>query len=660
VDSAGEIADYRVAYTFGVEPLQQYLVRLPGGRFQALSVAWDTRPVDEGGQRWFHLQREDGLNPDDVLHWTGIAGSWNSMCADCHSMNVTKGYRRENRVFETTWTEMDVGCESCHGRGSHHVDWVQGEQDPSKPNAGWDEKLVEDRTWSFNKRSPIAEREPVAVTSHQIETCAPCHSRRSQIEEGNGDFLDLYRPALLDRGLYHADGQIDDEVYVWGSFLQSRMHEAGVLCSDCHDPHSLEIESPDAVCAQCHKNEVFGAATHHHHRSGSPGASCVSCHMPSKTYMMVDGRRDHGFRVPRPDLSDAIGVPNACTGCHTDQPNAWASAAILRWTGRASYPDHWASTLAAGRLQEPGASKDLAILSRRESQPEIVRATALQLLGLQLDAKGLEAVRHALESESGLLRLAAVGATEPLSSVERARLLAPLLRDPVRAVRIDAARLLARARDQLAPRQAAAFERALAEYQRSQNLNADRPEAHVNLGILYAELGQTDSARAEYSEAIRLARYFVPAYVNLAELHRRDGRDQDGERILLEGLEEVAESPDLIHALGLLQVRQKRLDEAIVNLSRAVELAPENARYAYVYGVALHSAGDTEKAIRVLENAAAVNPGAGDLYLALSTIQRDMGRRKLALAAAKRLLAVRPDDRSAQALVAELDEPEEL
>ncbi|TDJ17389.1 MAG: tetratricopeptide repeat protein [Deltaproteobacteria bacterium] len=651
----GNFEDFRVVFTFGVEPLQQYLVQQPGGRFHALSAAWDSRPAGQGGQRWFHLQPEDGLRPDDVLHWTGLAGRWNDMCADCHSTNVTKGYRPENRVYETTWTEMDVACEACHGPGSHHVDWVQAGTDPEVPNAGWEHTLVDARSWTFNLRSPIAERDPPTPTSRQIETCAPCHSRRARIAEGRGDFLDVFRPALLDEGLYHADGQILDEVYVWGSFVQSRMYTAGVLCSDCHDPHRLTIDEPDAICAQCHKSEFFDEPSHHHHKPSSAGSSCVACHMPAKTYMVVDDRRDHGFRVPRPDLSDSIGVPNACTGCHTSASNDWANKAILSWTRRVSHPVHWATALSAGRRQVPGAASSLATLSRDASAPPIVRATALSLLGNQLDRKNTQAVLDGLEDESALVRMAAVGATESMSSIDRERAIVPLLRDPARAVRIDAARLLASVRGQLQPRPAAAFERALAEYQRAQNRNADRPEAHVNLGILYSNLGQIPAARSEFEKAIRIGRYFLPAYVNLADIHRIRRRDDEGEQVLNQALEQVPDSPEVLHALGLLRVRQKRLDEALPVLARAAELVPRNPRYSYVYGIALHSAGETSQAIDFLEAAALVNPGAGDLFLAISTIQRDMGRHPDALDAARRLLAVRPDDPAAAALVRELE-----
>src|SRR5262249_38939425 len=170
------------------------------------------------------------------------------------------------------------------------------------------------------------------------------------------------------------------EVYEYGSFIQSRMFRAGVTCSDCHEPHGLRLRADgNAVCAQCHLPAKFDTAAHHHHAPATEAARCVSCHMPSRTYMLVDPRRDHSFRVPRPDLSAAIGTPNACSGCHRNQPPRWAADWIGRWYGPSSPSRraHFAPALDAGRRGLLTASKDLAALVSDPAQPAIARATAL-------------------------------------------------------------------------------------------------------------------------------------------------------------------------------------------------------------------------------------------------------------------------------------------
>ena len=651
----GEPDEFEVTHTFGVEPLQQYLVPLPGGRLQALAAAWDTRPLSQGGQRWFHLHPEDPVPPGDVLHWTGEAGSWNAMCAECHSTDVSKGYRPSDDTYETTWSEVDVSCEACHGPGSRHVAWAR-RGDSHDANSGLSVGLRNEARWVFASGSPTAHRVPPRASRAELETCAPCHSRRSRIgvPEPGERFLDVYRPAVLEEGFHHADVQILDDVYVWGSFVQSRMHAAGVTCSDCHDPHRLRIEEPDAACARCHRSETFATASHHHHTPDSEGASCVACHMPAKTYMVVDTRRDHSFRVPRPDLSAAIGVPNACSDCHPDRPASWAAAATSRWYGseRAGEP-HYGEILDAGRRRARGAARGLATLSQDAAVPGIVRASALQLLAGQLEPSLLESVRAGLGDRDVLVRMAAVLSAEALPPEQRVVALEPLLGDPRRAVRIDAARALAPARRQVAnPR---ALDEALAEYRTAQSINADRPESHVNLGILHTQLGALDLARREYEAAIRVGPFFVPAYVNLADLQHMQQREDQGERVLRQGLERVPDAAALHHALGLLLVRQQRSDDAVSALSRAAELAPEAPRYAYVHGIALHSAVRAREALTVLKHAHQTHPPARDILVALMTLHRDAGELDSALLNAKRLVELRPEDGAARAFVRELE-----
>ena len=351
----GATHDFEVAYTFGVYPLQQYLIGLSGGRYQALGIAWDSRPREQGGQRWFHLYPDQKLPAGDRLHWTGIDQTWNYMCADCHSTNLRKNYDPTSNSYMTGWTDVDVSCEACHGPGSSHVAAMRspspGLTDQNRMGLLAWLKATDNGHWEMNPETGIARRtEP--LVSGELDACAACHSRRKVIARNKAPgapFLDSYLPAYLEPGLYHADGQIDGEVYEYGSFLQSRMHAAGVTCSNCHDPHSLKLRAADnALCAQCHMPEKFDVASHHHHATRSAGAQCVNCHMPTRTYMVVDARRDHSFRVPRPDLSKAIDTPNACTQCHTDRAADWAAQKVAEWfpQGRQT-TSHYGVALAA-------------------------------------------------------------------------------------------------------------------------------------------------------------------------------------------------------------------------------------------------------------------------------------------------------------------------
>ncbi|HSP98954.1 MAG TPA: cytochrome c3 family protein, partial [Candidatus Dormibacteraeota bacterium] len=334
----GALHDYRVAYTFGVAPLQQYLVELPGGRLQALSLCWDSRPAAAGGQRWFHLYADDKIDFRDPLHWTAPAQNWNYMCAACHSTGLRRRYDADARRFDTQWAEVDVSCEACHGPGAAHVAWAARPDRAADKSQGLTVDLTpRGGTWIFGDGEPIAHLSAPRARSAQLDTCGRCHARATEIaeEDAHGQPLEqTHMVATLDDPLYHADGQIRGEVYEYGSFAQSRMHAAGVVCGDCHDPHSGQLRAEgNALCATCHRATVYDTPAHHHHAAGSEAARCVSCHMLARDYMVIDRRHDHSFRVPRPDLAAALGTPDTCTDCHRDRTAAWAADAVRRWYG---------------------------------------------------------------------------------------------------------------------------------------------------------------------------------------------------------------------------------------------------------------------------------------------------------------------------------------
>lgn len=656
----GEPVDLEVAYTFGVEPLQQYLVPLPGGRLQALPTAWDTRPAQEGGQRWLHLYPEDPLPPGDPLHWAGPNQNWNHMCAECHSTQLRKRYVAEEDRYDTTWEELDVSCEACHGPGSCHLEWARlaGEGGEAGGDRGLVNSLAGARgAWSLAAGESIAARAG-AADRREVETCARCHSRRGMLSEDyefGRPLLDTHRLALLEEGLYHADGQILDEVYVYGSFLQSAMYAAGVSCSDCHDPHSLEVRGGvDTVCESCHRAEVFAAPEHHGHRSGSAGSRCVACHMPERVYMEIDARRDHRLSVPRPELSLTLGVPNACQACHAERDAAWAAEEVARWRGDDAAPRaHFAAAIDAGRRRLPGASRALARVADDRSLPGIVRATALELLGQQPQSPPEATLETAAGNDDPLLRMAAARAAEVLPSDARVRLAAPLLRDELLAVRVEAARVLADVPPaQWPPGERVAQATALAEYLETLRVDADRPEAQLALGLLHARRGDLAQAERAYLRALEIAPGAVPTRINLADLHRMQGREDAALRVLREGLALAPDDDaDLEHALGLALVRSGRREEAVAALGRAAALAPERPRYAYVYAVALAGEGEGVRALAVLEEAHRRHPGERDLLLGLATFSRDSGDLDAARRWARELVALRPSDREARALL---------
>jgi Flp pilus assembly protein TadD len=556
----GVVRDFDVAYTFGASPLQQYLIATSGGRLQSFGVAWDARPAP-AGQRWFQV--DAGAPPRDVLHWTSRSQNWNVMCADCHSTNVHKNYRADGDRYETAFSDINVACEACHGPGSRHVAWAH------KDKRGADNGLAPIRGadgawWTRDAATGVAHRDRPRSSFAEIEMCARCHSSRAQMTddvEAGRPLADRYRPSLLDEGLYFADGQIDGEVYEYGSFLQSGMYENGVTCSDCHEPHKPELNTrPDASCSRCHAAEKFATPAHHHHAEQSAGSSCVSCHMPARTYMTVEARHDHSFRVPRPDLTMKIGTPNACTSCHADKPASWAAANVMQWFGsaRTSRP-HYGEALAAGRSLANDAPNKLLATVTDTTVPAIVRATAVSLLGRWIDDRSGPILERSTHDPDALVRLAAIDVLAMLRDPRRLSAATQLLTDPVRAVRVDAARALGTN---------------LEEWTAVQRFNGDTAAAHVNLGAMHAERGDVEAARREYEMAQHLEPDFAPAAASLADLYRAQGQDNLGERVLREALTRTPEVPTLHYALGLLLARRNDRPAAIVELRRAVDLAP--------------------------------------------------------------------------------------
>ncbi len=637
---SGKMADFPIKYTFGIEPLQQYLVELNAGRMQALPIAWDTLR-----KRWFHLYPDEKkLLHDDPLHWTRPLQNWNYMCAECHSTNLQRNYDLAQDSYQTTFAEISVGCEACHGPGSTHVELANT----------W--SLLRDRRWDRNTGYCLA---VINNAKAEIDTCAMCHSRRAIVApdfKPSHDFLDHYAPELLDKeNIYFPDGQIRDEVYEYGSFLQSKMYRHGVRCSDCHNPHAARPRAEgNTLCIRCHLPAKYDAPSHHHHAAGSKGALCVECHMPQRPYMVVHPRRDHSIRVPRPDLTVTLGKansPNACNGCHKDKSAEWARDQVVAWFGPQRPDDpHYGPAIAAGRAAKPEGEKLLLEQLRRKEIGPIVRATAVSLLaGYPSEASRGMRLKALLNPEP-LVRFAAVRSLEQPPAEELPGdfrvALAPLLEDKVRLVRIEAARVLSvAAASGLNTKQQQAFRNAFAEYAKSQLATSEQAVAHHNLGIVYANLKRFEQAEAEYQTAVRLDPQFVPARYNLAMLHNQLDNKPAAIRHLQEVTALAPEMADAHYSLGLLLAEdEKRLAEASEALAKAAKLLPKQARVHYNYGLALQRLGKRSEAGKALLAAHQLEPAARDYIYALAILHTQDRRWAEALRWTEQLIRLDPDN----------------
>ena len=612
----GKNADFKVAFTFGIAPLQQYLIDVGEGRLQALGVAWDTEK-----NRWFHLYPGQGVNFKNPLHWSKPSQNANFMCVECHTTGFKRNFDAASNTFNSQWNSLGVGCQACHGPASNHLEWTQKKDDLIHKGFAVDLK---------DKNATV-----------EIETCARCHARRAPLGDGytvGKRLMDDYLPSTLTRELYALDGKIKDEVFEHGSFLQSKMFDKGVRCSNCHNPHSSELKAPgNAVCLQCHntagKTSIVGvdgkglqaknydSIEHTRHTPGQPGSQCVDCHMPGKFYMGNDWRHDHSFSIPNPERAQKLGTPDACLSCHQGKAGDKVTAQFKVWNASAATPQapRYDESLWLIRNGQPGAANALYEQLQRSDLPAIQRATLLAELPLYPSDQALKLATRNLKSPAPQVRESAVRAISAfLPPAERAPLLTPLLGDPVKAVRIVAARdLLSVARNNGLGAAQIHWDAAIAEYEAVQNSLAERAEANLNLAMLYQASGRAAEVEGLLRTALKRDPDFYPALVTLVQWLEANGRGQEAQTLLDDSLKAYPDAALLQHTRGLSLIRAGKTAEAMTALHKAAQLEPQNPQYGYVLAVALHDSGKVTEACDELERLLKVQPANRNARLSL-------------------------------------------
>lgn len=637
----GEQGEFQVKYTFAYEPLQQYLVDIGGGRLQALDIAWDTQK-----QEWFWLGSGKPAKPGTTYHWTGPFYRWNRTCIDCHSTDPQANFQPESGEYKSTYVATSIGCQSCHGGGAKHVEWAEADSSQSIANFG------------------------LVPTDQNV--CTACHARRTKLLGGYGPgkaFLDHFSPDLLRSDLYFPDGQILDEVFEYGSFQQSKMARAGVVCLDCHKQHEATLKAEgNAVCTQCH-TEVrperfanfdpsgsFDTPAHTHHPVSSDGALCANCHMPERTYMKVDPRRDHSFVIPRPDLSEAYRTSNACTTCHATETNTWAAETMDMWYGTRWRERPTVAHAFAGAAQnDPAAIDALRSLVADGEQAGIVKSSAIAEMGRLGGAAVVAEVRSAAASSDPLVRLGAAQAAGNLPPELRPGTVGNLLSDEMRAVRVAAVTALGNAPTaDLLGEQRRSFDAALEDLRAYVAANADMAEAQNAYGLFLMGQRQADAAEAAMRRAISLDPSLGGAQANLAELYRGAGQIEKSEDTYAEAIKISPDDPLLRYGHALSLVRAKKMAGAIEELEASVRLAPAIAQYRTTLGIALDSTGRTGEAFEVLGQALANNSADANLLGAAIQFGLKLRRYPETLVLAEKLLRLEPNDRELGELVTQL------
>lgn len=646
-NETGNPQKYEIIYTVGVKPLQQYLIEQDGGRLQVLDIAWGTM-----ANKWFMVfpQQQDNI-PGNALHWTGVYKNWNGRCAECHATDFKKNYDMPTRSFASTWSEPGVTCEACHGPGQAHVQWAE------QPD------IYELKAYLGVTENGLLKVKGQSKPEREIQLCSGCHSRRATFT-GNSPipgsaFSNSYDLAFLRSNLYHFDGQIKDEVYVLGSFLQSKMYAAGVTCSDCHNPHSGQVETTEnGLCTQCHnsdgnarftslKKKDYDSPTHHNHPVKSTGEQCVSCHMPETTYMQVDARRDHRFGIPNPHDSAAIGTPNACLNCHVDNDNDWAINTLEKW-----FPNSSRSTtdfaVTFNKVQQfPALATNVAdLMSVIENTefPAIIRATALEKLLPYGDVLPWQEIAPYLTHKTPFIRTAATRLFQQSPPSVAFENLMPRLSDNTRAVRIAAAKSLIT----LPPASFTSTQRellsvAFTEYQTFLLAGTDHPSTQMGLAGLALSLRNIRAAMAAIHEALAIDPQLTDAWIMKANIENVQRRP-DLVEITMEDAKAALPNSSVIHQyFGNYLASQRQFDRAINSLKKAVSLSQDNPKVLTDYAAVLGQSGKYPESIMVLDTLLDKQPDNVTALFLKANAHLEIGQKEQSSKTVQKLLAINPD-----------------
>ena len=598
----GKNHDYEVKYTFGYYPLQQYLVAFPGGRMQATRDSWDSRQ-----KKWFHQYAGQKIDYRDWLHWTGNAQNWNTMCAECHSTNLQKNYNLDSDTYNTTFSVINVSCEACHGPGKLHIDYVRSEdykEGKKTPNS----------FLLLNKGS-----EPLT----QINTCAPCHAVAGNISAdkiNSDELLDDYIPAIPNTERFYADGQINDEDYIYTSFLQSKMFRRNITCSNCHNPHSGKVYFiTNQLCLQCH-SKTYDNPSHTFHAVNTIGAACKSCHMPGKTYMGNDLRHDHSFRVPRPDLSVKFGTPNACNNCHKDKTAQWAADVVeKRYGPKRKY--HFADDLVPGSQLDPNSEAHLTKLLADTSVPAIIKATAANYLGSISTQSSMNTLINCLKNKDAQIRYEDLRSLINFSPGQYVNEMAPLLNDKVRAVRIAAADLFTNVPKENIPSSFfTAYTRATAELNNYLLYQADFAHGNISIADYFMRINDTKNAEKFYWRALHKDSLANLPRINLSVLYNSEGRNKEALDVLETAAKVDNKNAQVFYDMALLQNEMNNKAAALLNFEKAYQLKIKDPRLYYNYGLLLQQAGNSHKAIQVLETGLKIDNSSISINYALAYV----------------------------------------
>ena len=570
---------FRVDYTLGHKRYQGYLSTLPDGRMYVLPAFWHVE-----SQRWIDWKEITPI-PDGAHDLRQI---WNSNCFNCHATNLVQGFDVPTRTYKTTWTEMGLGCEACHGPGRVHVDLIDAwRKDPALKPGG--------SLGIFSSRH--------GTPRQTYDTCAYCHGNKRNLYVGfrAGDRYEDYAlpflisepiPATDLQGEFWPDGRPNRFNRPQALTLSGCFKAGDVTCTSCHvahgssNPFSLKVDitkgaSGDTLCTQCHTSFKAAAVTRHtFHNAASEGSRCISCHMSDVNWRLLIRRRDHTFQAPVPEITAAFGVPNACTTCHDNRSPEWAARQMDQWWGDGGRRKAAASI--ADTMYRAG-SGDATVL------PALARLAIDRSNGLLIRASAVEFIEQLASGTAGAASADAQSQTSFGYGVKTA---------PIK---------VAPKRVQLTPSQINALIGAASDPEptvRAQAINAmlaTGDHQRVVTPIIARLVDPARVVRARAAEALlAMGIATLPGAAGAALARAQDDFAQ--------ALRDFPESALNHTSLGWLESERQRPLQAHVALDAAIHLDPKAARPVVIKGVLAARDGKFDEALALWRKAKALQP----------------------------------------------------
>ena len=636
---------YPIEHVLGGKNVYYFLTPFKKGRLQTLPVAYDVNKKE-----WFDtaasgIRHFPGGELGQTVSWKESPYTFNTACYSCHVSQLSTNYDAKTDTYHTKWSEPGINCETCHGPSGEHnrIAKATPKGDPLP-----ELRIIRTKTMTKEQRNDL---------------CSGCHAKASPLtpEYKPGErFFDHFDLVTLEDPDFYPDGRDLGENYTLTSWRMSPCAKSGKLdCMHCHTSsgrYRFKKEKFNDACMPCHEDKVKNPTTHSHHVAESEGSKCISCHIPMTSFARMN-RSDHSMQPPAPSATLAYKSPNACNLCHSDKNAEWADKYVRQWRTR----DYQAPLLKRAELIDAARKHDWFKLPEMldyiedKDHDEVFATSLIRLISSAQDQKVLPAlIIIAAKDLSPLVRAAAVQALGLIPTTESLKALVEATGDEYRLVRIRAAAGIAAFPQMTAPpKYQAQLMKANEEYLASIAARPDQWTSHYNMGNYQLSRGETKNAAVSYQAALKLEPQAIMAMVNLSIAYAQMGENSKAEQSLKQALKIAPDNAAANFNMGLVKAESKelklaekylrqaiisdprmaqaaynlciitakdRISEAVTWCRQAAELRPQEPRYSFILAFYLNQKGDRDEAVRTLKAIIEKYPGYKDAGMLLAEI----------------------------------------